>query len=318
MSSQASALTAQHLSWQQLMDVWVQAGGKPSMAPLMAAIAMVESGGNPKATNASGATGLWQMEWPLHKGIVPAATSRAAFENPLTNAQAAVKLSGNNPSTAPGSPVYQGWLAWEPKGAYLKYLDIGAPYQGGANVSTTGSIQQSLTGGGGTGSGSQNQNLSTIEQLVADQMSSYASTKSARTAAALDGQTVGGYKGFAAFGLGAQAKEAVIGWNGVLGVGKFTLLTKGTLRKILGVSFAVLGGVVMAGGAYLTLQVLQLQRAAALVGNVPGAKAVAAPAKKVTGGATSGSGSPSTSSTTTTAGAEGAAETVPVEAAAAL
>lgn len=83
------------------------------MAPLMAGVAEVESGGNPAAENPSGATGLWQIEWPLYQGLVPGATSRAAYLDPATNAAAAVKLSQNNPSTAPGSPVYGNWLQWE-------------------------------------------------------------------------------------------------------------------------------------------------------------------------------------------------------------
>ncbi len=131
-----------HYTYAQLEEIWIQGGGNRAMAPLMAAIAEVESGGNPDAENVSGATGLWQIEWPLHQGIVPAANSRQALHNPLVNAQAAVKLSGNNPSVQPGSPVYDNWIEWEtPAGAYLKYLQGGvAP----GSVTLTGS-----QGGGG-------------------------------------------------------------------------------------------------------------------------------------------------------------------------
>lgn len=129
-------------TYAQLEEIWIQGGGNKAMAPLMAAIAEVESGGNPDAENPSGATGLWQIMWPLHQGIVPGANSRQALHNPLVNAQAAVKLSGNNPSTSPGSPVYDNWIEWEtPAGAYLQHLKGGvAP----GSVTVTGS-----QGGGG-------------------------------------------------------------------------------------------------------------------------------------------------------------------------
>ncbi len=132
-------------SFGQLEEIWIQGGGSKGMAPLMAAIAEVESGGNPDAENASGATGLWQIEWPLHQGIVPAANSRQALHNPLVNAQSAVKLSGNNPSVQPGSPVYDNWLQWEqPPTAYLAFL------QGNAGVAPASvTVTGAQSGGGG-------------------------------------------------------------------------------------------------------------------------------------------------------------------------
>lgn len=131
-----------HYTYAQLEEIWIQGGGNKAMAPLMAAIAEVESGGNPDAENASGATGLWQIEWPLHQGIVAGASSRQALHNPLVNAQAAVRLSGNNPSTKPGSPVYNNWLEWEPAGAYTKYL---------STSTAPGSVTVTSTQGGGGG-----------------------------------------------------------------------------------------------------------------------------------------------------------------------
>lgn len=129
-------------TYAQLEEIWIQGGGAKGMAPLMAAIAEVESGGNPDAENASGATGLWQIEWPLHQGIVAGANSRQALHNPLVNAQAAVRLSGNNPSVQPGSPVYDNWLEWEPSGAYTQYLKSGV---------APGSVTVTSTQGGGGG-----------------------------------------------------------------------------------------------------------------------------------------------------------------------
>lgn len=115
-------------SYAQIEQIWIRNGGNKAMAPLMAAIAEVESGGDPDAENPSGATGLWQMEWPLYSGYVSGATSRAAYHNPDINAKAAVKLSQNNPSVAPGSPVYDNWIKWEhPFNAYKSFLKGGVP-----------------------------------------------------------------------------------------------------------------------------------------------------------------------------------------------
>src|SRR3977135_3961080 len=98
------------------------------MGPWMAAIAMVESAGDPDAENPSGATGLWQMEWPLYSGFVSGASTRQAYHNPDINSKAAIKLSQNNPSVVPGSPVFNNWIKWEfPAGAYKKFLKGGVP-----------------------------------------------------------------------------------------------------------------------------------------------------------------------------------------------
>lgn len=48
-------------TYAQLEGLWVSGGGPPRLAPLMAAIAMAESGGDPQARNGSGASGLWQI-----------------------------------------------------------------------------------------------------------------------------------------------------------------------------------------------------------------------------------------------------------------
>lgn len=117
-----------HYTYAQIEQIWIRNGGNRAMAPLMAAIAEVESAGDSDAENPSGATGLWQMEWPLYSGYVSGATSRQAYHNPDINAKAAIKLSQNNPSVAPGSPVFNNWIKWEfPAGAYKKYLKGNVP-----------------------------------------------------------------------------------------------------------------------------------------------------------------------------------------------
>lgn len=145
-SCQGAGGTGTRYTYAQLEGIWINNGGKKAMAPLMAAVAEVESGGCSTAYNASGATGLWQIEWPLHRGIVPGATSRNALFNPNTNAKAAIRLSGNVNSVAPGSPVYDNWLEDEPPGAYKAFLknsttpDTNVPGGspgGGATTATT-------------------------------------------------------------------------------------------------------------------------------------------------------------------------------------
>lgn len=94
----------------QLEQLWVNAGGSPSLEKLMAGTAEVESGGNSKAYNPSGASGLWQIEVPLHDNIIPGGA--ADVFDPIDNAIAAVRLSGN---TAQG--IQNNWTDFEPPGA---------------------------------------------------------------------------------------------------------------------------------------------------------------------------------------------------------
>lgn len=95
------------LSKAQIETYWIRNGGAKAKAPLMAAIALAESGGNPSRINSEGpehAEGLWQIKGQIVKG------------NPLdpnVSAQNAVaKLSS------------QGLGAWTTytSGAYKQYL----------------------------------------------------------------------------------------------------------------------------------------------------------------------------------------------------
>jgi hypothetical protein len=98
------------LNKQQLARLWVQAGGPPSVANLMAAIALAESGGNPGATGpltsyGHRAAGLWQIHPP----------QPGSYE-PLTNARQAVAKYRS-----------QGLGAWEAytRGMHRKYMARG-------------------------------------------------------------------------------------------------------------------------------------------------------------------------------------------------
>ena len=120
------------LSFGQLMQLWVDNGGAPGWAPLMAGIAIAESSGSPTAaydTTAHtggrsrttspgkiGATGLWQIEWPLWgtlAGQVGGKTTRTALYTPATNAKVAIKLlaTGKGISNWKGDLVYDAWTA---------------------------------------------------------------------------------------------------------------------------------------------------------------------------------------------------------------
>ena len=90
-----------------LAALWRRAGGPPGVAGLMAAIAMAESGGNPRAHNPSGASGLWQILGVPFPGN--------PFD-PLTNARMAVSKYRS-----------QGLGAWEAytNGAYRQFLARG-------------------------------------------------------------------------------------------------------------------------------------------------------------------------------------------------
>lgn len=91
----------------QLARLWMQAGGDPGQAQLMAAIALAESGGNPGAQNPSGATGLWQILGNPFPGNAM---------DPLTNARMAVAKYQS-----------QGLGAWEAytRGMHQQYMGDG-------------------------------------------------------------------------------------------------------------------------------------------------------------------------------------------------
>lgn len=89
----------------QLQALWIKAGGKPSAAPMAAAIAMAESSGSSSAHNRSGATGLWQILGNPFPGN--------AYD-PLTNAKMAIAKSGNGTNWTP-------WTTYT-SGAYQPFL----------------------------------------------------------------------------------------------------------------------------------------------------------------------------------------------------
>lgn len=110
--------TATRLSYAQIEAAWIQGGGSPSLAPLMAAIAEAESSGDPTSTNPTDnngtqtSWGLWQISTGTHAEPAP------NWNDPIENARLAVaKLHS------------QGLSAWGTydTGAYRQYLQGSVP-----------------------------------------------------------------------------------------------------------------------------------------------------------------------------------------------
>jgi len=115
----------------QLETLWDDAGGPKALAPLMAAIAKAESGGESDAENPSGARGPWQILGP------PPGMTNAEMFDPKLNAKAAV-----------WKYTHQGLTAWETytNGAYKKFLP--AHFVAPAGLPAAGAAP---AGGGGGG-----------------------------------------------------------------------------------------------------------------------------------------------------------------------
>jgi len=95
-------------TYAQLQGLWIQAGGAPSKAPIMAAIALAESSGNPNAVGPVGEHGLWQIYGKAWPGM-------DTFD-PLGNARSAVTVESK-----------QGLTAWSTysNGAYKAHMSGG-------------------------------------------------------------------------------------------------------------------------------------------------------------------------------------------------
>lgn len=98
---------AKALTKKQIEEEWIKAGGKASEAPLKAAIALAESGGDPSSVNPEGpehAEGLWQIKGQIVKGD-PLNPSVSAL-----NAVAKTKSQGNSAWTTYTSGAYKAFL----------------------------------------------------------------------------------------------------------------------------------------------------------------------------------------------------------------
>ncbi len=142
-------------SFAQLEQLWTNAGGSPSLAPTMAAVALAESGGNPNALNDNPSTGdysvgLWQINY--FGNLAPSRTQsygspQQLLADPQAQARAAVALAGNGGGLG-------NWSTYS-SGAYQKYLAGGGSSSSSSSASdaslSTGSISwwDPLTWGSG-------------------------------------------------------------------------------------------------------------------------------------------------------------------------
>jgi hypothetical protein len=127
-------MASSKLSYQAIESLWTAAGGSKALAPVMAAIAIAESGGRPSALNDTApdySVGLWQINY--YGSMLPGRTKefgspKALMASPTAQARAAVAIERQ-----------QGLGAWSTytSGAYKKYLN-GADYTGGGTDTTGG------------------------------------------------------------------------------------------------------------------------------------------------------------------------------------
>lgn len=125
-------------SFAQLEGLWINNGGSAAMAPIMAAIALAESSGNPNATNPNDnggrqtSWGLWQLSDGTHNQPV------SNILDPNVNAAQAVKKLKS-----------QGLQAWGTytSGAYRRFMKSGVTpdttsVPSGSTTGSTGNAEQ--------------------------------------------------------------------------------------------------------------------------------------------------------------------------------
>jgi hypothetical protein len=106
-----------NLTYAQLEGLWIQAGGSSATAPIAAAIAEAESGGNATVTSSNPDGGTNVGPWQLDTLGVGSGYSVAQLQDPSTNAAIAVRGSSNGTN----------WSDWETyvNGAYKAFLSSG-------------------------------------------------------------------------------------------------------------------------------------------------------------------------------------------------
>jgi hypothetical protein len=98
---------------QDLAGFAANAGFTGDAAVKAVAIALAESGGRSDVVNSIGATGLWQINQPVHVKAHPGWT-QAYLKDPINNAKAAYELSS-------GGTNWKPWVVYT-TGAYLLYM----------------------------------------------------------------------------------------------------------------------------------------------------------------------------------------------------
>ena len=229
-------------TYSQLEGLWIQAGGSRARAPLMAAIAEAESGGDPGATGGVGEKGLWQIN--------PHAWGSLATYDPLGNARAAVHILG-----------VQGLSAWSTytNGDYRAFLNTSttpAAVSGGTGGGSTGQAPGTTTAAGrGSGTGAVSAAEAAAAQRVANAVATIAASDQC------------------AWQIG-KVEIPITPFGGHLGVGGWCVLSKSNVRAL------VSGGIIVGGLALFTAGIIMLSSTTsfgqAIVGTVRKAATVAA------------------------------------------
>lgn len=131
-------------TYAQLMQIWTANGGSSTWAPMAAAVAMAESGGNSDSISKSNDYGLWQIN-----------NGGQAMLDPNANAKRAIAMSNNGATWKPWCTAYADGACGTKGGGYLgagspfmKYLNGSA----GQIPGTGGAIGSSpVTGDSGSG-----------------------------------------------------------------------------------------------------------------------------------------------------------------------
>lgn len=119
-------------NYAQLEGIWMQAGGAQGAAPIAAAIAMAESGGNSTATGQNPGSvdrGLWQIN-SVH--------GAQSTYDVMGNARAAVAISNNGTNWSP-------WTTYT-SGAYRKFLQTNVAPDTSAPINGTNAQANNATG----------------------------------------------------------------------------------------------------------------------------------------------------------------------------
>lgn len=202
------------MNFQQLESTWIQAGGTPGWAPLMAGIALAESGGTPHAVQkgqpyATTGWGLWQITPGDSESQVG---TNNALLTPTKNAKAAIAKFAS-----------QGLTAWRTDRVWDQWHAAGSPRK------PTAAMVRGYLSAAGIGGGTD--------------------TTTTTTPGTAKGGTQPTGEGGATDTL--KSTTCAIKFPGVAGVGSFCVLSKSNLRAIEGGLLVGAGGLLLLFGIVL-------------------------------------------------------------------
>lgn len=156
------------MTYDQVENIWIQAGGSPQAAAMAAAVADAESGLNPNASrvNPDGSTGIGLWLLPQN-GTPPGST------DPIANARAALQYSNNGTDWSQWCSTWSDNNCGENNGTYLgtganalmslgqrltpaSYNQIGASPSGAGTGASSATANSTTTGQTTTGSSTHN------------------------------------------------------------------------------------------------------------------------------------------------------------------